>query len=323
MTADERRDLVESLEKEKGRRSRLLKKLGISESTYYLWRSQYFENGPKGLEKVLPKPKGGWNRMTQREKDEILQAAKDFPEKSSRELAIYLTDKGDFAVSEASVFRFLKKLGLIKSRPKDEKPAAKEYRHKTSRPNELWQIDGTQFWVPNWGYYKWIPVLDDFSRRIVAARLQEQESGAHVTDVVEEALDCIGSDELPDDRKPTLLSDNGSAFKSDILAKRLKARGITKIFGAPYHPQTQGKVERLNRRIKEKVNLLIYETPLALEKALDEAVVNYNNTPHESLKNVSPVEMYEGRQEEILARREAKKQWTLEMRRTANMALAA
>lgn len=62
---------------------------------------------------------------------------------------------------------------------------------------------------------------------------------------------------------------------------------------------------------------------MALEKALDEAVANYNNTPHESLKNVSPVEMYEGRQEEILARREAKKQWTLEMRRTVTMALAA
>ena len=98
---------------------------------------------------------------------------------------------------------------------------------------------------------------------------------------------------------------------------------MRQIHGAVMHPQTQGKVERLNRRIKEVVNMLVYDTPMALEAALNEAVKAYNTAPHEALKNVSPIEMYEGRQEEILARRQAKKRWTFEMRKAANMPLAA
>lgn len=81
-------------------------------------------------------------------------------------------------------------------------------------------------------------------------------------------------------------------------------------------------MERLNRRIKEEVNLLVYESPAELEKAIKETVERYNMTPHESLKNVSPIDVYEGRQEEILASRATKKQWTLERRRRANLALA-
>ncbi len=52
-----------------------------------------------------------------------------------------------------------------------ELPAAKEWRHKTSRSNELWQIDGTDFFVVDWGYYKLLPVLDDYSRKIVGWEL--------------------------------------------------------------------------------------------------------------------------------------------------------
>ena len=185
------------------------------------------------------------------------------------------------------------------------------------------KLDGTQFKVHGWGFYKWLPILDDFSRRIITHRLKDGETAENATDVVAEALEVIGAENLPDDRKPVLLSDNGSAFKSKILAKFCRDQKVRQIHGAVMHPQTQGKVERLNRRIKEVVNLLVYETPMALEAALNEAVKAYNEAPHEALKNVSPVEMYEGRQEEILARREAKKRWTIEMRKAANIPLAA
>ncbi|MCG2725643.1 MAG: hypothetical protein L6420_05200 [Elusimicrobia bacterium] len=52
-----------------------------------------------------------------------------------------------------------------------ELPAVKEWKHKTSRPNEMWQIDGTNFFVANLGYYKLLPVLDDYSRKIVGWEL--------------------------------------------------------------------------------------------------------------------------------------------------------
>jgi transposase InsO family protein len=320
MTPQERQGILDTVEKYRGRKTELLSKLGISSSTYYAWRKRQEEGFP--LEGRPSKPKGGWNRLTEKEKEEILSVARDFSSRSARELAIWLTDHRDFSVSESTVFRLLKKYGLVKPRPREQKAASKEYRHKTTRPNEMWQIDGTQFRT-SWGFYKWIPVLDDFSRRIMAQRLKDGETGENATDVVAEALESIGVEQLPPDRKPILLSDNGSAFISKVFGKFLGERGVRQIHGAPLHPQTQGKVERLNRRIKDVVNLLVYETPMALSKALDDAVEVYNNTPHEALKNVSPNEMYEGRQEEILARREAKKRWTIEMRKAVNMPLAA
>ncbi len=321
MSPQERLDLLAWVEKHPGRRGELLKKLGIAQSTYYAWRKRQQQGLP--VEGRPSKPKGGWNRLTAAEKAEILQLALDFTAKSARELAVWITDNRDFSVSESTVFRLLKREGLLRPRPVEQRPAEKEYKHKTTRPNEMWQLDGTQFKVPSWGFYKWLPILDDFSRLIITHRLKDGETAENATDVVAEALEVIGAEHLPDDRKPVLLSDNGSAFKSKILSKFLRDQKVRQIHGAVMHPQTQGKVERLNRRIKEVVNMLVYDTPMALEAALNEAVKAYNQAPHEALKNVSPIEMYEGRQEEILARREAKKRWTIEMRKAANIPLAA
>ncbi len=323
MTAEARQEVLKLLESHRGRKRELLKKLGIPESTYYLWRDRYLTKGTEGLEAKVPNRQGGWNRITGREEEVVVARAREFPEKTSRLLAVWITDHEEFSVSESTVFRVLKAKGLIQARPKDESPAAKEYRWKTSRPNEMWQIDGTKFFVPHWGNYKWIPVLDDFSRKIIAEDLKAEETGENVVDVVQEALDAIGSEGLPPERRPALLSDNGSAFTCNLLGGYLKGRGVRQIHGAPYHPQTQGKVERLNRRIKEVVNLLVHETPMALRAALRAEVARYHDTPHEGLLNVTPNEMYEGRQDEILARRAAKKRWTIEMRKAANMSLAA
>jgi len=323
MTAEARQEVLKMLESQRGRKRALLKKLGVSESTYYLWRDRYLNAGAEAPARKPPKSRGGWNRLTARELEVVVRLARDYPEKTSRLLAVWITDHEDFSVSESTVFRVLKAAGLIAARPKDENPAAKEYRWKTSRPNEMWQIDGTTFAVPHWGYYKWIPVLDDYSRKIMAEDLKPEETGANVTDVMQEALEVIAVDQLPADRRPVLLSDNGSAFTSELLGRFLKGHGVRQIHGAPYHPQTQGKVERLNRRIKEVVNLLVHDTPMALRAAIRAEVERYNDTPHEGILNVSPNEMYEGRQEEILARRAAKKRYTIEMRKTANVALAA
>ena len=89
--------------------------------------------------------------------------------------------------------------------------------------------------------------------------------------------------------------------------------------GTPYHPQGRGKIERFNRRIKEKLCLVVYCSPAELKKAVDETIANYNQTPHESLDNVSPTDVYAGRKEEILQRRKEKKELTLERRKQYNL----
>jgi transposase InsO family protein len=87
----------------------------------------------------------------------------------------------------------------------------------------------------------------------------------------------------------------------------------------PYHPQGRGKIERFNRSIKEKICLMVYCSPGELRKALDEAIATYNGTPHEALNNVSPNDVYAGRKEVVLQRRQEKKRLTLERRRQYNL----
>jgi putative transposase len=315
-------DLIEKVELQRGGRFKILQELKIPRSTYYKWRKAYQESGIEGLKKVKSKRRV-WNRLSVGEVQKVLEIARRNPELSSRLLAVKITDEEDFSISESTVYRVLKGNGLIYPRPLMEMPAQKQWRHKTTRPDELWQCDATNLFVVGWGYYKLIVVEDDFSRKIIAYDVRPDESAFSLSDTLEMGLEntkkeghLTGSDSMP-----KLYSDNGSGFTSKLLAGYLCQHGIKHIFGTPYHPQGRGKIERFNRRIKERLCLLVYCSPGELKKAVDQAIVTYNCTPHESLDNVSPNEVYAGRREVILQRRKEKKRLTLERRKQYNLNL--
>jgi transposase InsO family protein len=86
--------------------------------------------------------------------------------------------------------------------------------------------------------------------------------------------------------------------------------------GAPYHPQTQGKIERYHRSMKSIVKLDIYYSPADLEQAIVSFVRYYNaHRYHEALDNVTPADMYFGRDTQVMTQRERIKQQTLQHRR--------
>ena len=127
--------------------------------------------------------------------------------------------------------------------------------------------------------------------------------------VVSDALDITG---LSIDERPKLLSDNGSCYISGDLKEFLEEQSITHVRGKPLHPQTQGKIERYHRTMKNIIKLEHYYSPEELEAHIAEFVNHYNNQRyHESLNNVTPADVYFGRDQEILARREDIKQRTL------------
>ena len=315
-------DLIGKVELQRGSRFKILQELKIPRSTYYKWRKAYQESGIEGLKK-LRSQRRIWNRLSVGEVKKVLEIARMNPELSSRLLAVKITDEEGFSISESTVYRILKGNGLIYPRPLVEMPAQKQWRHKTTRADELWQCDATNLFVVGWGYYKLIVVEDDFSRKIIAHDVRPDESAFSLSDTLEMGLEntrkeghLTGSDSMP-----KLYSDNGSGFTSKLLAGYLCQHGIKHIFGTPYHPQGRGKIERFNRRIKERLCLLVYCSPGELKKAVDQAIVTYNCTPHESLDNVSPNEVYAGRKEVILQRRKEKKRLTLERRKQYNLNL--
>ena len=319
MKAEQRLEVLRQLEKPGVNKTQMLKALDLPQSTYYHWRDLLERGGVSALEREAPLAKRIWSRLLPEEEQQVITAAKAHPELSPRLLALKITDSDDIYVSESKVFSLLKSYGLIAPRPMPEFPAAKEYYRKTTRPNEMWQIDGTNFFIVDWGFHKLIPVIDDFSRKGLSWRLFLDEDAESASHAIEEATENAKIKDLPKDQKPILLSDNGGAFKSDLLAKHLAAHGIRHIFGKPYHPQTQGKIERLNRRIKEKVCLMVYTSPGELQRAINEFFETYNATPHEGLKNVSPNDVYDGKRDEVLARRAETKRRTLERRKKHNL----
>ena len=120
-----------------------------------------------GLRDRPPGSRRVWNQILPQERDQILETALLFPERSPREASCQVTDTCGFTVSESSVYRILKAEGLIREVELRGFPAESEYRIKTTRTNQQWQTDATYLLVKNWGWYYLISVLDDFSRRIL------------------------------------------------------------------------------------------------------------------------------------------------------------
>ena len=145
-----------------------------------------------------------------------------------------------------------------------------------------------------------------------------------VTDTIQLALDASGCDEAVIQHKPRLLSDNGSCYISADLAKWLDKRDMDHIRGAPHHPQTQGKIERWHQTMKNRVLLENYFLPGDLENQINAFVEYYNHQRyHESLGNVTPADVYFGRDRNILKEREKIKKQTIQNRRLQHQKQAA
>ena len=303
---------------------RTLEKLGIPRATFYRWYELYRAGGPEALEDRPSQPSRIWNRLPESIRGRIIDLALDQPELSPRELAVRFTDEERYFVSEASVYRLLKAHDLITSPAYIVIKAADEFRDKTTAPNQLWQTDFTYLKVTGWGWYYLSTVLDDFSRFVVAWKLCATMKTDDVMATLDLALAASGLDHVTVVHRPRLLTDNGSSYLAGDLAEWLEEKGMTHIRGAPYHPQTQGKIERWHQTLKNRILLENHYLPGALEEQVGAFIERYNHArAHESLNNLTPADVYFGRGDAILAERARIKRQTLNARRLQHHANAA
>ena len=145
-----------------------------------------------------------------------------------------------------------------------------------------------------------------------------------VTDTLELALEASGCDQAKLAYRPRLLSDNGSSYISVELADWLEDQKMDHVRGAPYHPQTQGKIERWHQTLKNRILLENYYLPDDLTQQIDAFVDHYNHQRyHESLQNLTPADVYFGRGQAILKQRERIKKKTIQTRRLLHSKSAA
>ena len=322
--AAEKLEIIQLVEQSSLPVRRTLDQLGIPRSTFYCWYDRYRTGQAEGLQDCAPAPRRVWNKLPTAVTQAVLELALKEPQLSPRELAVSFVDQQRYFVSDSSVYRLLKAHDLITSPAFILLKAADRFAQPTSAPNQLWQTDFTYLRVIGWGWFYLSTVLDDFSRYILAWKLCTTMTAIDVSDTLAMALRNSGLDRVRVRHRTRLLSDNGPSYLSAQLGSWLAEHGMTHTRGKPYHPMTQGKIERYHRSMKNQILLENYYLPGQLEQRLAEFVDYYNlQRYHESLDNLTPADVYFGRAQAILTRRENIKLKTIELRRRLHHQSAA
>jgi len=322
-SASEKMEVIRLVEGSSLPVKRTLAELEIPRSTFYRWYRAYSRSGYAGLERQDNTERRQWNRIPEGERERVAQIAIEKPELSPRELAWHITDTDGWFVSESSVYRILKSYDLVASAAYVVVSAADKFETPTRRVHELWQTDFTWLKVAGWGYYFLTSILDDYSRYIIAWMLSTTMAASDVQALVDRAMAVTGINDPRVRHRPRLLSDNGPAYISKELKVHLARHEIGHVRGRPYHPQTQGKIERYHRTMKNVVTLQTYFFPWELEMEIGRFVDHYNHRRvHESLNNLTPEDVYRGRDREITTARELVKLETHERRRRQNLGMS-
>jgi len=274
----------------------LAKKYGVSRKTIYKWLTRYAAQGADGLADRSRRPGNCPGQVNQATVEQVVALREQHPHWGSKKLHVLLQGQHQDAVPcERTVHRILVREGLIEPRAE---PPPEPQRFEREQPNELWQLD---FKSPLYLYTQpthtpLVPltVLDDRSRFLVGLTALPNQQLASLWPALWDVFGCYG---LPD----AILTDNANGlFRSHrggvtSFTMRLWRLNIRHLHGRPYHPQTQGKVERLHRTLSlEALKGHRYETPETAQLALDIFRQQYNHErPHEALDLRLPRDYYE------------------------------
>jgi len=318
-TQSEKMEIIRMVEGSSLSVKQTLREMDVPRSSFYEWYRRYQDEGYDGLVSKHKDLRQVWNKIPEWEKERVVEVAREYPEKSCRELAWHMTDQRESFISESSVYRILKAYDLITSPVFTVVSAKDKFEHPTTRTNELWQTDFTYLKVVHWGWYYLSTVMDDFSRYIIAWQLCRTMKAKDVKNTLDMAIAETGVEHVQVIQRPRLLSDNGACFISHELKKYLETHEIRHVRTRVYHPTTQRKIERYHRSMKNLILLDNYYAPAELTERIREWVEYYNHQRyHEAIDNVVPADKYYGRDRGILKKREKVRKETMKMRRELN-----
>lgn len=152
----------------------------------------------------------------------------------------------------STIHRILKRHGYVIEQP-HKRPRSSWKRFEADQPNETWQLDYSLCYLNNNQRVAILTIIDDHSRFVIACKAFEHETGTNVIDTFISAGNKHGFPK-------STLTDNGSVFTTKLYKKAdtrngfeqlLLQMGIQQKNGTPYHPQTQGKVERFHQTLQK------------------------------------------------------------------------
>lgn len=290
----------------------LLRWIQLASRKFRDWRCRY----GKANEHNHLVPRDHW--LEKWEKEAIVKFFHEYPLEGYRRLCFMMLDRDVVAVSPASVYRVLKAEGLLANRW--NKPSRKGTGFvQPLAPHDHWHIDFSYVNVGGTFYYL-CSILDGCSRSIVHWEIREAMKEADAELVLQRAREKVPQ------ARPQIISDNGPQFVAKDFKEFLRQWQTTHVLTSPHYPQSNGKLERYHRTLKEQA--IRPKTPLTLEDArrvVGEFVEHYNTVRlHSALGYVTPQDRLEGRHTEIYALRDRKLEAAREARRQrrANLELS-
>jgi putative transposase len=274
--------------------SQLIRWIGMSRSKFYDWRERY---GKVNEHNALV-PRDWW--LEEWEKEAIIHYFADHPLDGYRRLAFMMMDDDVVAISPSSVYRVLKRAGLMEPRGQVKSKKGTGFVQPLG-PHDHWHIDISYVNICGTFYYL-CGVLDGFSRYVVHWELRESMKEMDVEIIVERA-----KEKFPDAR-PRIISDNGPQFVARDFKEFVRISGMSHVRTSPYYPQSNGKYERWNGTVKrECIRPKCPGSPAEARDQVGAFVDHYNNRRlHSAIGYVAPADKLAGRSAAIHAERDRK-----------------
>jgi putative transposase len=278
--------------------------IGIQRGKYYSWKLRY----GKANEHNGRIPRDHW--LTPIEKQAVLDYHEEHPLDGYRRLTYMMIDADVVAASPSTVHRVLRAAGRL---DRWNRRASKKGTGfvQPLEPHAHWHIDISYLNVGGTFYYL-CSILDGCSRFIVHWEIRESMKEPDIERLIERAR------ELYPGVSPRIISDNGPQFIAGDFKKYIRLTGMTHVRTAPYYPQSNGKIERMQKTLK--VDAIRVKNPATLEEArrvVAAFVEHYNHHRlHSAIDYVTPADRLKGRHKAITAERDRRLESAREQRAT-------
>jgi transposase InsO family protein len=272
--------------------SELCRRFGISRSNGHKWLGRYLAQGREGLADRSRRPHRSPTRTAAAVEARVLGIRDESNNAwGGRKIAHVMEREGATVVPAMStITEILRRHGKLEQRA-GEHPGPWQ-RFERAQPNELWQMDFKGDFALSCGRCHPLTVIDDHSRYALCAQACGNQQDAATRQQLAAVFRRYG---LPD----TMLMDNGSPWgdsgggRFTAFSVWLMRLGVRVTHGRPYHPQTQGKDERLHRTMKAEIALDRLADLDQCQRAFDSWRHLYNHRrPHQAIGMATPSERY-------------------------------
>jgi putative transposase len=268
--------------------------IGIGRSKYQDWVTRF----GKVNEHNAWVPRDHW--LTEDEIARICNFARPHPDEGYRRMTFMMLDADVVACSPASVYRVLKKAGLLAGQTPNVTKKGTGF-VQPLKPHQEWHVDVSYLNIAGTFYFL-CSILDGYSRFIVHWEIREQMEEIDVETILQRAREKFPGEH------PRIITDNGPQFIAKDFKEFIRIAGMTHVRTSPYYPQSNGKLERFHKTLKGEC--IRVKVPLSLQDArriVADYVIHYNEARlHSAIGYVTPKDKLLGNDPAIHAERDRK-----------------